>query len=126
MPAAFLAGVAYWYSGQNYWMALVLPLMWLGTIPPWAHNMQVRTSDELWDMTGRGLILTLPVGVFLYVAGYEITFMLSGASFGIIYWLSKRFLSKPRLGGLIDGFTAFGELFTGALLASALIATLVL
>lgn len=125
VPATLLAGLAYWFT-QDYWMALVMPLMWAGTALPWAQWMQVRNSDEITGMTGRGLILTLPVGLFLYVMGYEIIFMLSGVTFGIIYVLSWKLFSNIRLGGFIDGATSVGELLTGAMLGTALIGTLLL
>lgn len=121
IPASLLCLMALHITGHDPWMLMVLPLMWLGAIPAWAQWQdmgRVEDNDDFVGMTGRGLLLTWPVGLFLYLYGLPPWFSFGGVLMGPIYWLAWRFFGRVRRGGFIDGPGAIAEMGVGAMLAT--------
>jgi|GEM_PF-4396788 len=63
-------------------------LLFPGLLPPWGEWFDMDHDDDLWGMTGRGLILTAPMGGAFDLLGYGPWIILSGALMGPIYWLA--------------------------------------
>lgn len=74
----------------------VAVLLFLGVVFHWApyQYMDNPKHDVLW-MTGRGLLVTAPAGLYLYfVLGHGLLYAFSGLSMGAVYWLCNYYF-KP-------------------------------
>ncbi len=108
VPVVLMSAGAYGFS-QDLLMLATGPLLFLGMIWPWAQWMDmgnVEENDDFVGMSGRGLLLTYPLGLLFYFTGYGIIVSAGGILMGLIYWLSwKAKLDTPG-----------GEVGTGLLL----------
>lgn len=116
VPTILMALGAAALSG-NLWMLLAGPAVYLGMIMPWAQWMdmgRVEDNDDFVGLSGRGMLLTLPLGLLMYALGYGIIPLVGGVLMGTVYWVSWHI----RLD------TEGGEVGTGMLLGALVIAGL--
>jgi len=116
VPAILMSLGCFWFS-QSLWMLLAGPALFAATTMPWAQWMDMGTvedNDDFVGMSGRGLLLTLPLGLLFYFMGHGIIVQVGGVLMGSIYWTSW----KIRL------MTPGGEVGTGFLLGSLVLLAL--